>query len=120
MHRGTKNIERAYIGFDVGDGGQFGRLDESTFNVRAQFGAVNRGQTPAEVTDAILNIELFRPEDRLPVSPQYRRERVGPAAFLVPGALVTFGTNLDLTANERQAIHEERLLVYVIGYVDYI
>jgi len=122
--RATKHIERAYIAIEPTHGGgiEIRRFNPESVTVFANFAAINRGQTPANVTDAALFIDFRRNEDALAPPPRYARTNSRTVAFLCRDDGVTFGANCELTNSEIDALDSVggTHKLYAIGYVDYM
>lgn len=117
----TKDIERAYIGINDHEGVIFRRLHEETrVTASVNFAVINRGRTPAQITDGVVDIRILSKTAPLPERPKYRPHTDKPSAFLVSDALMSIGWNLDISKAEYAAVREGISILYVWGYVDYI
>jgi hypothetical protein len=122
IHHTTKRTERAYLAISHHPPGLiFSRFTGGVLMGIVYVAAQNKGNTPADVTDFMLNLALLAP-GALPPSPEYQidinRERVG--AFLVKDDLVTVGVTRVLSEEEFENIRSGTLILYAIAYADYV
>jgi hypothetical protein len=89
------------------------------FGIR--LGIKNFGQTPATITDILLNCLVLPKGVPLPESPLYERQSGSiPTGFLVANDEMVFHRHYQITSDDMTAVRDHQSDLYLIGYVDYM
>jgi hypothetical protein len=114
----TRTSERAYVKMShTPPGVSFSSPDKFILQVQIK----NSGQTPAQVTDAILKRMILSPDEELPGTPDYTSDDLETTqAFLVAHDKIFAIRNLPITDKEWARVRAGAAKLYVYGYVDYV
>jgi hypothetical protein len=116
--RDTRDIERAYVKMShYPPGAMFGTGP----SVDTQIEIKNFGNTPARITNVVVNAWVSPKGKPLPEQVTYKPiSGPVPGAFLVSNDSFVFFSSVEILETDRAGIRERTRQLHVIGYVDYI
>lgn len=118
QNRTSHAIERAYITMShTPPGVVFKHEGTPEQAIRVQVYVSNSGNTPAEVTEAVLDRLIVA---ALPLTPKYDRTPPLEAGFLVKDKGFYFERLWKVSDQQLADIRSGRIVLWILGYVDYL